>query len=133
MASILESATTGRPYLQQPFNRLVDTGPGAWNDADFVSAGCPLDRLCGLGEGAKAPMTAIEQRTQVSMWAMIASPIIIGSDIRNLTDGSAHSKYTLARHAQGASCTRRELRLRGTQAYPCRSNRQKRKGAFCRR
>merc|ERR1712070_1121963 len=44
VANILESATTGMPYLDKGFNKLVDTGPGAWNDADFVSAGCPLDR-----------------------------------------------------------------------------------------
>ena len=95
VAQIIETAATGLPLLKTPLNKLVDTGPGAWNDADFVSAGCPLDRKCGMGEGVKTPMTALEQRTQVSMWAMLASPIIIGSDIRNLTDGSDHSKYTL--------------------------------------
>ena len=79
---ILEAATTGAPYLDTPFHKLVDTGPGAWNDADFVSAGCPTDRECGLGEKVTTPMTALEQRTQMSMWAMIASPIIIGSDVR---------------------------------------------------
>ena len=82
VAQILESATTGKPYLDTPFHKLVDTGPGSWNDADFISAGCPTDRKCGLGENVATPMTALEQRTQMSMWAMIASPIIIGSDVR---------------------------------------------------
>ena len=84
VAEILQAAATGQRYNMKPLNEVVDTGPGAWNDADFVSVGCPTDRLCGLGENAKLPMTHREQRAQFTMWAVLASPIILGADIRAL-------------------------------------------------
>lgn len=72
----------------------MQTGPGAWNDADYVSVGCPLDRPCGAVE--VPPLTPVEQRAQFSMWCMLASPIILGADIRNL---SAHALATLSNEA----------------------------------
>eukprot|EP00041_Stephanoeca_diplocostata_P036904 m.1367644 g.1367644 ORF g.1367644 m.1367644 type:complete len:462 (+) comp24953_c0_seq15:96-1481(+) len=69
------------------------TGPGAFNDPDFLVVGCPTDRPCephsargttGVAVGA-APLTDREQRTQFSMWCLLGAPLIIGSDIRHLT------------------------------------------------
>jgi alpha-galactosidase len=45
--------------------------PGAWNDPDYLGP--------GLG------MTAAEARAQLSMWAIVAAPLIIGSDPRRLS------------------------------------------------
>jgi alpha-galactosidase len=48
--------------------------PGAWNDPDYLGP--------GLG------MTAAEARAQLTMWAIVAAPLIIGSDPRTLSPAS---------------------------------------------
>ena len=45
--------------------------PGAWNDPDYLAP--------ELG------MTAAEARAQLSMWAIVAAPLILGSDPRELS------------------------------------------------
>ncbi|WP_245601682.1 NPCBM/NEW2 domain-containing protein [Hamadaea tsunoensis] len=45
-------------------------GPGAWNDPDMLE----------VGNGG---MTDAEYRTHFSLWAVMAAPMLIGSDIRN--------------------------------------------------
>ena len=47
-------------------------GPGHWNDPDMLE----------IGNGE---MTDIEYRTHMSMWAMMAAPLIIGTDLRRAT------------------------------------------------
>ncbi len=47
-------------------------GPGHWNDPDYLAP--------ELG------MTAVEDQTQFTMWAMLAAPLIIGNDVRHLSD-----------------------------------------------
>jgi alpha-galactosidase len=46
-------------------------GPGRWNDPDYL---CP-----------EMGMTAEEARTQFTMWAVMAAPLVIGSDVRKLS------------------------------------------------
>ncbi len=45
------------------------TGPGHWNDFDMME----------VGNG----MTAAEDRVHFAMWAMLASPLIMGNDLRS--------------------------------------------------
>ncbi|WP_392675161.1 NPCBM/NEW2 domain-containing protein [Streptomyces sp. LN785] len=45
------------------------SGPGHWNDPDMLE----------VGNGG---MTATEYRTHMSMWAIMAAPLIIGTDLR---------------------------------------------------
>jgi alpha-galactosidase len=45
-------------------------GPGHWNDPDMLE----------VGNGG---MTATEYRTHMGMWAMMAAPLIIGTDLRD--------------------------------------------------
>ena len=45
------------------------SGPGHWNDFDMME----------VGNG----MTAAEDRTHFAMWSMLASPLILGNDIRS--------------------------------------------------
>lgn len=59
-------------------------GPGHWNDADMMLVGV------GSDSGRLKVMTEEEQKAHFSMWCMIASPLIIGNDIRSV------SKETLA-------------------------------------
>jgi alpha-galactosidase len=47
-------------------------GPGHWNDPDMLE----------VGNGG---MTDLEYRTHMSMWAMMAAPLIAGSDLRTAT------------------------------------------------
>jgi hypothetical protein len=46
-------------------------GPGHWNDPDYL--------------GPELGMTAAEAQTQLSMWAIVAAPLILGSDPRSLS------------------------------------------------
>jgi alpha-galactosidase len=49
-------------------------GPGQWNDPDYL--------------GPELGMTAAEAQAQMSMWAMVAAPLILGSDPRALSPAS---------------------------------------------
>jgi len=46
-------------------------GPGHWNDPDYL--------------GPELGMTAVESQTQFTMWSVSAAPLIIGSDVRALS------------------------------------------------
>ncbi|MET9883395.1 ricin-type beta-trefoil lectin domain protein [Streptomyces sp. NPDC006430] len=56
------------------YNRWLGryAGPGNWNDPDFLIAGAP-----GLTEA--------ESRSQVGLWAMMAAPFILSSEVSRLT------------------------------------------------
>lgn len=47
-------------------------GPGHWNDPDFLEVG-------------NGKMTADESRTNFSLWAILAAPLIAGNDLANMT------------------------------------------------
>jgi len=46
--------------------------PGHWNDPDMLE----------IGNGG---MTDVEYRTHMSLWAMLAAPLLAGNDLRNMT------------------------------------------------
>jgi alpha-galactosidase len=48
------------------------TGPGHWNDPDMLEVG-------------NGHMSAAEYRTHLSLWAMLAAPLIAGHDVRSST------------------------------------------------
>jgi len=59
--------------------------PGHWNDPDMLVVG-----KVGWGEGLRdSRLTADEQYSHVSLWALLAAPLIIGGDL------SAVDKFTL--------------------------------------
>ena len=47
--------------------------PGHWNDPDMLE----------IGNGG---MTADEYRTHMSLWSLLAAPLLAGNDLRNMTD-----------------------------------------------
>jgi alpha-galactosidase len=49
-------------------------GPGAFNDYDSLE----------VGNGSKTGLTDAEQQSQMSLWALAASPLILGTDLTNL-------------------------------------------------
>jgi alpha-galactosidase len=52
----------------------VHAGPGHWNDMDMLEV--------GMG------MTDDEDRAHFSLWAMLASPLILGNDLRTMPDAT---------------------------------------------
>jgi hypothetical protein len=102
------------------YNWREVTGTGAFNDPDFLVVGCPTDRPCESGSTTTTspslsssfhtvdahgvagsyptgpPLSDIEQRTQFSMWCILAAPLILGSDVRSL---SATALATLSNKA----------------------------------
>jgi alpha-galactosidase len=51
-------------------------GPGHWNDPDMLE----------IGNGG---MTDTEYRTHMSLWAMLAAPLLAGNDLRNMSPATA--------------------------------------------
>ena len=50
-------------------------GPGHWNDPDMLE----------IGNGH---MTDDEYRTHMSLWALLAAPLLAGNDVRTMTDAT---------------------------------------------
>ncbi len=64
-------------------------GPGHWNDYDMMVVGLAGKRSKDLvGAGA----SNVEYRTHFSLWAMMDSPLLTGTDVRNM---DAYTKETL--------------------------------------
>src|SRR6266540_2985931 len=65
-------------HIQSRFNQVADWqpygGPGGFNDYDSIE----------VGNGAGTGLTPDERKTQMSLWAMGASPFILGTDLTNL-------------------------------------------------
>lgn len=59
-------------------------GPGGWNDMDMLIVG-----LGGKGHVPGTGCTPLEYQTQVSMWSMWCSPLMIGCDLRSMTSETA--------------------------------------------
>eukprot|EP01043_Picozoa_sp_COSAG02_P002482 COSAG02_NODE_57_length_43668_cov_118.217196_19_plen_612_part_00 len=62
---------------------LSYSGPGSWNDADML-------QLCTYGKGgtphSTGGMTLAEYRAHYSVWAVLASPLIISADLRTIKE-----------------------------------------------
>ena len=56
---------------QAPFAPYA--GPGHWNDPDMLE----------IGNGG---MTSDEYRTQMSLWSLIAAPLLAGNDLQKMTE-----------------------------------------------
>ena len=58
-------------------------GPGGWNDPDMLVVG-----LNNKGNIKGGGCNDIEYRSQMSMWCMISAPLMIGCDIRTMTEST---------------------------------------------
>jgi alpha-galactosidase len=56
-------------------------GPGGWNDPDMLVVG-----LNNTGHIKGGGCNEIEYRTQMSMWCMLAAPLMMGCDVRNMNE-----------------------------------------------
>ena len=57
--------------------------PGAWNDPDYLLIGWVGDAR-GMGEGKPTTLTPNEQYAYMSMWCLMASPLIFSGDMAKL-------------------------------------------------
>jgi hypothetical protein len=65
VATRFDSAAAWAPYA----------GPGGWNDLDSLE----------LGNGYRTGLTADQRRSAFTLWAMAASPLLLGTDLTSLT------------------------------------------------
>jgi alpha-galactosidase len=68
-------------YSQNELHRYG--GPGRWNDPDYLLLGYLSDWKGGTAE---TPLTPNEQYAHVSLWALVAAPLIFSGDITRLDD-----------------------------------------------
>ena len=57
--------------------------PGAWNDPDYLLLGWVGDAH-GMGEGKKTTLTPNEQYSYMSLWSLMAAPLIFSGDMAKL-------------------------------------------------
>ena len=69
-------------------------GPGRWNDPDMLQVGVKRRWPFGLGRKQVA-LSDVEGRTQFSMWAMMAAPLILGNDLARMLAGDAATSETV--------------------------------------
>jgi alpha-galactosidase len=81
------------------FNRTLPqwAGPGHWNDPDMLE----------VGNGG---MTATEYRTHFSLWAIMAAPLLIGSDLRS----ASADTFTILKNADVIAVDQDPLGRQGT-------------------
>lgn len=65
-----------RQVYYQPYN-----GQGCWNDMDMLIVG-----MNGNGNVANGGCNMTEYTTHFAMWCFLASPLMIGCDLRNMSD-----------------------------------------------
>ena len=59
--------------------------PGAWNDPDYLQIG-QISSAQTTGPAGPCPFTPTEQYSFMSLWALMASPLIYGGDIAKLDE-----------------------------------------------
>ena len=57
--------------------------PGAWNDPDYILIGWVGDAH-GMGQGKPTPLTPNEQYSYMSLWSLMAAPLIFSGDMARL-------------------------------------------------
>ena len=68
-------------YAQKELHRYG--GPGGWNDPDYLLIGYLSN---WKGRTVPTPLTPNEQYTHVSLWSLVAAPLIFSGDITRLDD-----------------------------------------------
>ena len=58
-------------------------GPGHWNDPDMLVVG---ELLCADDSPHLTPLTPDEQYTHVSLWCLLAAPLLLGCDLTRIDD-----------------------------------------------
>eukprot|EP00898_Chlorokybus_atmophyticus_P008910 jgi/Chlat1/901/Chrsp107S01326 len=85
-SSVMEAVVTQTDYWK-------DAGPGGWNDPDMLLVGIPGQTVPEYHGTDRANSTVgglglLEQYTHFSFWAMMASPLIAGNDLRSIDENT---------------------------------------------
>lgn len=77
-------------FLDEPKGTEKWAGPGGWNDPDNIIIGhiadvAPEGKVLG---NTPAPLTPDEQYTHMSLWSLMAAPLIMSNDLTTLDDFS---------------------------------------------
>jgi alpha-galactosidase len=86
--------------------------PGNWPDADMLPIG-ELRPFPDVGPGARhTRLTPTEQQTQLSLWAMARSPLIVGANLALLDEATLHllTNPDILRIDQAATASRQVVR-----------------------
>jgi len=71
--------------LDQQVDLAEYAGPGGWNDPENLQVGQTYE----IDAGARTPEATLslrECRAHISMWAMLAAPLLAGTDLRHMSD-----------------------------------------------
>jgi alpha-galactosidase len=70
------------------FRKQIDlwpyAGPNRWNDPDMLVVG-----MYGQGNVARGGCDDVEYRSHFALWCLLASPLMIGCDVRSMSDAAA--------------------------------------------
>ena len=78
---------SARLLRDRPENARHDqyAGPGRWNDPDYILIGWVGDAAT-MGPGGRPRLTPDEQYSYMSMWCLMAAPLIFSGDMTKLDD-----------------------------------------------
>ena len=80
---ILDNWESVKSIVRQQFNRLSTNGQGCFNDMDMLVVGI---NGSGFVSSAQSALNDVDYRTHFSIWSMFGSPLMIGCDVRNMTE-----------------------------------------------
>jgi alpha-galactosidase len=60
-------------------------GPGHWNDPDMLEIGNTMSFTGRGGRQRTVGLNPDEDRTQMSLWCILAAPLLAGNDLRNMS------------------------------------------------
>ena len=60
-------------------------GPGHWNDPDMLVVGIDTSRTTVVNRAGAKGCTHEEYKSHMSLWCLMASPLLCGNDIRNMS------------------------------------------------
>jgi alpha-galactosidase len=60
-------------------------GPGHWNDPDMLVVGIDTSKTTVVNHAGAKGCTLEEYRSHMSLWCLMAAPLLAGNDIRNMT------------------------------------------------
>lgn len=76
-------AATWRDIARANMKHWNSAGPGHWNDPDYILIGW-VGNASQMGPGRKTSLVPSEQYSYMSMWCLMASPLIFSGDMAKL-------------------------------------------------
>ena len=80
---ICDNFVSMRDIFLSQIDKTGYTGSGCFNDMDMLTVG-----MRNRGNVASTGCTDVEYRTEFALWCMFASPLMLGSDVREMDDAT---------------------------------------------